>query len=232
MIQQNVIDLERAATGPGGLFYGVYPALVINNHDLKRPGSIKVRLPMLAADEGGGEVWARLAVPMAGAGRGTFFLPEVDDEVLVAFEGGNVQRPYIVGALWNGQDTPPVASSEANNIKAVVSRSGIRITLDDSAGAVKLRLETPGGRVVVLDDGAQQIDLSDTMGNEVRLDAHGITVTCAAKVKLNASTVEIDAAMLTVNSPMAHFRGVVQCDTLIANSVVGSSYTPGPGNVW
>ena len=232
MTQYTTADLERAATGPGGLFYGVYPALVTANYDPKRPGSVRVRLPILAADSNGSEVWARLAVPMAGNGRGTLFVPDVEDEVLVAFEAGDVRRPYIVGALWNGKDTPPALADTHNNVKAVVSRSGIRIVLDDSAGAVRLRLETPGGQVIVLDDGSGKVEVSDSQGSSIRLDAQGVTVTSPGKVTVTASHVKVGAGMVEVDAGMAKFNGVVQCDTLITNAVVSSSYTPGAGNIW
>src|SRR4051794_30031887 len=96
--------LERAATGPGGLFYGVYPAVVTDLADPDSQGRVKVRLPW-SPDPGGSsyEVWARLAVPLAGNNRGTWFVPDKNDEVLVAFEGGQPRRPYVVGCLWNGQ---------------------------------------------------------------------------------------------------------------------------------
>src|SRR5258708_1417769 len=101
-------QLERSPTGPGGLFYGVYPALVTDVQDPEGQGRVKVRLPW-APDPGGSsyETWARLATMMAGGGRGSWFVPDPQDEVLVAFEGGNPRRPYVVGALWNGQDNPP-----------------------------------------------------------------------------------------------------------------------------
>jgi uncharacterized protein involved in type VI secretion and phage assembly len=227
--------LERAATGPGGLFYGVYPATVSDVSDPENLGRVKVRLPWLP-DPGGSsyEVWARLATLMAGDGRGTWFIPDTNDEVLVAFEGGNPRRPYVVGALWNGRDAPPEQMDGAgqNNVKTILSRAGVRITLDDTQGAVKLRLETPGGQSIVLSDADRSIVAQDANGNSVKLEAAGITVTASAKVTVQASTVEISAGMVTVNAGMSQFSGVVQCSTLITNSVVSASYTPGAGNVW
>lgn len=72
----------------------------------------------------------------------------------------------------------------------------------------------------------------ECQGSTIRIDASGITIQAAAKVKVAASTMELDAGMIEVNAGMAKFSGVVQCDTLIANSVVAASYTPGAGNVW
>src|SRR5262249_42675796 len=108
MLTLNGLDLERTPTGPGGLFYGVYPAIVTDLADPDQQGRVKVRLPW-SPDAGGStyDTWARLATLMGGNNRGTWFIPDVDDEVLVAFEGGNPRRPYIVGALWNGEDAPP-----------------------------------------------------------------------------------------------------------------------------
>jgi uncharacterized protein involved in type VI secretion and phage assembly len=229
------LDLERAATGPGGLFYGVYPALVSDVVDPDNQGRVKVRLPW-SPDPGSAtyEVWARLATMMGGNNRGTWFIPDRNDEVLVAFEGGNPRRPYVVGALWNGQDAPPerMDGSGNNYLKTILSRQGVRITLDDTDGAVKLRLETPGGQSIVLSDADTSIEAQDSNGNSIRMDAQGVTITASAKVSIQASTVEIDAGMVTVNSGMSQFSGVVQCSTLITNSVVSASYTPGAGNIW
>ena len=227
-------DLERAATGRGGLFYGVYPALVSDVVDPDNQGRVKVRLPW-SPDPGGAtyEVWARLATMMAGNNRGTWFIPDPNDEVLVAFESGNPRRPYVVGAMWNGQDAPPEQMDESGNnyLKTILSRQGVRITLDDTDGAVKLRLETPGGQSIVLSDADTSIEAQDSNGNSIRMDSQGITITASAQVTIQASTVEVDAGMVTVNSGMSLFSGVVQCSTLIADSVVSASYTPGVGNL-
>jgi uncharacterized protein involved in type VI secretion and phage assembly len=228
--------LERAPSGPGGLFYGVYPAVVTDVADPDNQGRVKVRLPW-SPDTGGDsyEAWARLATMMAGGDRGTWFIPDEGDEVLVAFGGGNTCWPYVVGALWNGQDAPPEQMDGAgdNNLKTICSRQGIRITLDDTQGAVKLTLETPGGHSVVLDDGGLSVTVQDSSGNSVKLEAQGITVTASGTVTVNASGIAtVSAAMVKVDSGMAKFSGVVKCETLITNSVVSASYTPGAGNVW
>jgi uncharacterized protein involved in type VI secretion and phage assembly len=227
------MDHDRASTGPGGLFYGVYPALVVDLQDPDNQGRVKVRLPWSPDGEDGVyEVWARVAVLMAGADRGTWFIPDVDDEVLIAFEGGNPRRPYVLGGLWNGSDAPPEQMDNDNNVKTILSREGIRMTMDDTSGSVKLRLETPGGRKVVLDDGGSSITVEDSLGNTITLDSQGIDITASAKVKVNAATVEVSAGMVKVDAGMSTFSGVVKCDTLITNMVISSAYTPGAGNVW
>jgi len=227
---------ERAPVGYGGRFYGVYSALVSDIADPEGLGRVKVRLPWSPDTKGSAyEVWARLATMMAGADRGSWFIPDIDDEVLVSFEAGDPRRPYVVGALWNGRDNPPESMDAAglNSIKSITTRNGVKVTFDDTDGQESLVLETPGGQTIVLQDGPGSIEVRDSNGNSVTMDTGGITVNATAKVTINAgATVEVTAGMLTVNAGMSRFSGVVQAPTLIANSVVSASYTPGAGNVW
>ena len=216
-------------------WFGVYPALVRDVTDPDGQGRVLVTLPWAVDPVGGAyAAWARLATLMAGAGRGTWFVPDPGDEVLVAFEGGDARRPYVVGALWNGSDAPPEAMDAAgrNRRKTIRSRRGVTVTLDDTDGGESLVLETPGGQRLRLTDGPASVEVVDSAGNSVRLDSAGITVTAFAKVTVNAGTVEVSAGSLTVNAGMSRFSGVVQADTVITNSVVSASYTPGAGNIW
>jgi uncharacterized protein involved in type VI secretion and phage assembly len=227
--------LEPAREDVAGRWYGVYPALVADIRDPDGQGRVKVRLPWSPDTNGGSyEVWARLATTMAGAQRGTWLVPDTDDEVLVAFEAGDPSRPYVVGALWNGKDAPPQSMDGAgrNTLKVVRSRNGVTVTLDDGDGQERFVAETPGGCRVTLKDGPGGVEIVDSNGNSVRLETSGVTITAAAKVTVNAGTAEITAASLTVNAGMSRFSGVVQADTVITNSVVSASYTPGAGNIW
>jgi uncharacterized protein involved in type VI secretion and phage assembly len=225
--------LERAVERQR--LYGAYPAEVTNIKDPDGQGRVKVRLPW--SPDGGGagyEAWARLAVLMAGGNRGTWFVPDPGDEVLVMFEGGDPRRPYVVGALWNGRDAPPETMDGAgnNDIKSIVSRNGIRVTLDDTDGQETMTIETPGGQQLKLQDGPGSVEIRDSNGNSITLDSGGITLTAAANVKVQASQVEVTAGMVTVNAGMSKFSGVVKADTVITNAVISSSYTPGAGNIW
>jgi len=216
-------------------WYGVYPALVSDIRDPDGRGRVKVKFPWISDSAGGAyEVWARLATLMAGPNRGTWFVPDPNDEVLVAFEFGDPRRPYVVGALWNGVDSPPESMDGAGrNFKKVIrSRNGVKVTLDDTDGQEQFVCETPGGQKVTLKDGPGTVTIEDSNGNSIKLETAGITVTASAKVTVNASAVEVSAGMVTVNAGMSKFSGVVQCDTLISNAVVSTSYTPGAGNIW
>ncbi len=180
----------------------VYAGVVVNARDPKRLGRVRVSLPLF--DE---ERWARLATLAAGERRGTWFVPQVDDEVLVAFERGDARRPLVIGALWSAAQRPPETDPE------------------------RTLLRTKHGATIVFDDGIGAVEVSDANGNAVKLTPAGISITASAKVTVSAAAVEINAGMVEVNAGMSRFSGVVQCDTLIANSVVASSYTPGVGNV-
>jgi uncharacterized protein involved in type VI secretion and phage assembly len=239
----NLVDLpafeqqlhERVPSGWGGRWYGVSPALVVDIKDPDNQGRVKVSLPWSPDPKGASyEVWARLATLFAGNNRGSWFIPDVNDEVLVAFEHGDPRRPYVVGGLWNGRDQAPESmDGSGNNYKKVLrSRNGVKVTLDDDNGKESLVLETPGGQKITLKDGPGVVEVIDSNGNSVKLESSGITVNTAAKVTVNASQVAVSAGMVTVDAGMSRFSGVVQADTVICNSIVSASYTPGAGNIW
>ena len=226
---------SRLPVGYGGAFYGVYTALVIDVVDPDGQGRVRVRLPWSPDSSSSNyEAWARLATMMAGNERGSWFVPDAGDEVLVAFEAGDPRRPYVVGALWNGQDAPPEAMDGGglNQRKTLRSRNGVTVTLDDTDGQESLKLETPGGQEVTLRDGPGAIEIRDSNGNFLQLEGAGVTVNASAKVTVKASTVEVTASTVTVNAGMSKFSGVVQADTVITNTIVAATYTPGAGNIW
>lgn len=225
----------RTPTGLGGRWYGVYPALVSDISDPDRQGRVKITLPWspdTASDRY--EAWARIATLMGGSSRGSWFIPDVNDEVLVVFEGGDARRPYVVGGLWNGSDAPPeqMDGGGKNYKKVIKSRNGVKVTLDDTDGQETFIAETPGGQKVTLKDGPGSVEIADSNGNSIKLDVSGITITASAKVTINASMIDITGSMMSVNAPTATFSGMVQGNSMITPSVIGGSYTPGAGNVW
>jgi uncharacterized protein involved in type VI secretion and phage assembly len=216
--------------------YGVYPAQVTDVQDPDAQGRVQIRLPFVEESDGASALaWARLATLMAGGERGSWFIPEVDDEVLVAFVGGDPRRPVVIGALWNGVDTPPETMDSDNNVRSFTSRSGHKLSFDDTAGAEKVVLETQGGHILTLDDASGgTVTLEHSNGAKIKIDTAGnIDITANVKVKIQAPAgLDITAAMVTVDAAMSKFSGVVKADTVITNSVVSASYTPGAGNVW
>ncbi|ESW93128.1 phage tail protein [Mesorhizobium sp. LSJC269B00] len=157
---------------------------------------VEVQLPHL-----GGKVapWARLVTPMAGEGRGLVLRPEVGDEVLVAYEQGDPQRAYVLGALWSNVDRPPPGEPEpvSNHWRFLRSRSGHLIKLDDTPGAERIEIEDKDGkRRLVIDSGGEKIQLVSDSG-PVTIEASNGDVTVSApsgKVMVNAQEVLVQAA--------------------------------------
>ncbi|APR76887.1 VgrG protein [Minicystis rosea] len=225
---------DRLPAGLGGRLYGVYSAIVTDVVDPDGQGRVKIRLPW-AVDSGGAqfEAWARLATLMGGNKRGSFFIPDVDDEVLTAFEDGDPRRPFVLGGLWNGSDAPPETMDSAgkNDKKVLKSRNGVKVTLDDTQGQETLILETPGGQTVTLKDGPGSVEIKDQNGNSLKMEASGITITAAAKLTINAPEVAASSGKVGVDAGISKFSGVVQTDTFIATTVIATTYTPGAGNI-
>jgi uncharacterized protein involved in type VI secretion and phage assembly len=182
---------ERDAefVGRGATATGVTPAVVTDNEDPEGMGRVKLRITRRGGDDESD--WARIAVPMAGGDRGTYFLPEVGDEVLVAFGASDPGDPYVVGALWNGADAPPAENAGNNDVRLIKSRSGHEIELDD-AGDGGLRIETAGGHTVVLDDGGGTVTIEDDTGtNSVTFESGGLTLSSSSSVSVEAPQIDV-----------------------------------------
>ena len=175
-----------------GLLRGVSVGVVAQNKDPDGLGRIKVRFPWREnPDE---SHWARIAVPMAGKERGTWFLPEVGDEVLVACDAEKIEHPYILGSLWNGQEPPPTTNADGkNDIRMIRSRSGHEIVFDDGArGRIEIHLKDDT-RVVRLDpDG---IVIKDKSGNSIEITSTPGTIKVASStsISLTSKTIDIKA---------------------------------------
>jgi uncharacterized protein involved in type VI secretion and phage assembly len=160
--------------------------LVTNNQDPDGMGRVKVNFPWLSdADE---SFWARVVSPMAGKERGIYFLPEVDDEVLVGFEHGDIRFPYVIGALWNGKDAPPETNGDGkNNVRVIKSRSGHVIRLTDEDGKEKIE---------IIDKSEKNSIAIDTANNEITITSEKDIVLSATKgaIKLDAKNIEIKSS--------------------------------------
>lgn len=176
----------------GGGARGVAVALVTENKDPEGLCRVKVRYPW--HDKPRTSYWARLAVPMAGKGRGTVLIPEIGDEVLVAFERGDLRLPYVLGGLWNGQDKPPLDNTDGKNDKRLVkSRKQHYLLFDDGEqGVVELAHEN--GSVVRFTD--DEIFLADSQGNQFKIASKtgAMTLQANGPLKIRASTITIEAA--------------------------------------
>jgi uncharacterized protein involved in type VI secretion and phage assembly len=175
----------------GGNLKGLAIALVTQNKDDEGLCRVKVRYPW--HEKPSESYWARLVTPMAGKERGLVLIPEVGDEVVVGFEREDLRFPYVIGALWNGQDKPPLANDNGKNDKRILqSRKKHYLLFDDGAkGVVELNHEK--GRKVVFDDNGFAVQ--DEKGNVVKVDSNSGAMTIEAKGQLNikAATITIEA---------------------------------------
>lgn len=172
---------------------GVVVGEVTNTDDPEDLGRVKIRFPWRETNDE--SYWARIAVPMAGANRGTYFVPEVGDEVLVSFAHGEQRFPYVIGALWNTDQKPPKESDADNDVRLIRSRSGHELVFDDGRDG-KVEISTSGGHTVTLDDasGSQTIEIEDSSGqNSVTFDGTTGTLTIegGTKLELNATNIDI-----------------------------------------
>lgn len=150
-------------------YYGVAEGLVVDVDDPEREGRVKLQFPWF--DDRTVSDWCRVRQLYAGGGYGTFFIPEVGDEVLVAFIHGDMRLPIVLGGLYNGQDKPSVHRDAQNDPKLIRTKGGHQILLDDSPGQRK-------------------VEVIDAAGNSITIDseANTITITAAADVTIESKT--------------------------------------------
>jgi uncharacterized protein involved in type VI secretion and phage assembly len=188
--------------------HGVTVAIVTDNNDPEKFYRVKVRYPWLSngGQEGGEQTyWARIATVGAGKDRGIFFLPEVEDEVLVAFEHGDIQHPYVIGALWNKSAAVYEnndAWGGANNKRTFKSRSGHFLEFDDTGGGEKITLKTQGGHILEMDDASKTCLLKTSGGDYAKMeDASKITLMTQGDMLIDvANTLTIKATDIDMKS--------------------------------
>ena len=283
---------------------GVVVGTVKDVEDPDGLGRVQVQLPWLEGDST--LQWAPVATLASGSERGSWWMPEQDDEVLIAFDHGDVDHPFIIGYTWNGAARPPDDGGAA--VRRVKTVAGHVLEFDDRPGDEKITIRSNGGQVVELLDGPASITVQTTGGQKVKLEdtparatvstsggqkltlddvppkatletspgqkvtldgtsqtvtlqsgasganvvevneLAGVTirhavgsvtvqclradVTAAANAAINCPTVAINTGALTVNSGVATFTGAVIASTVVAGAVVGSAYTPAPGNTF
>src|SRR5687767_11842598 len=151
-------DQIRTAETEASRVYEPMIALVTDNKDPSKLGRVKIKIPVLSDTDT--TWWAPIVMLGAGKNRGWFFIPEVDDEVLVMFEHGDLNRPLVVGALWNGKDKPPDKNPGGNPRRVIKSRQGSKITFDDDK------------EQLIIEDGAQKGRITfDAKANKITIEA-------------------------------------------------------------
>lgn len=190
--------------------YGVVVGIVTQNDDPEKLGRVKVKFPWLSdSDESD---WARVTMLGAGPNAGAVFIPEVSDEVLVAFEQGDIRRPFVIGGLWNGQDKPNLGDGcfDQGKVKrnGFVSRKGHKfvffedqsksgVALITSDGKIKVSLNETNSEIHIKCEGKVLIKSQGDMNLE---SAGSLTLKGDGGVKLNSSgTVEVQGSQVKLN---------------------------------
>jgi uncharacterized protein involved in type VI secretion and phage assembly len=207
VIGDNLLRALLAPANSDGRIFGAVIGVVTNNRDPENMHRVKVRFPWLNHDDESN--WARVASPMAGKGRGAYFLPEVEDEVLLAFEHGCIERPYVIGALWNGKDGVPDKFYDAdNNNRGFRSRSGHVVRLCDQSGQESIEIvDNTGSNKIVIETSENKItiealgDISITsQTGKLTLSAVGVEITSKANVQVQAvGQVDVKGTIINLN---------------------------------
>jgi phage protein D len=212
--ERSILGLTGAAAGNGSAggppIYGIVVAIVTNNNDPDGLARVKLKFPWLADTYESD--WARILQLGAGPESGAVFLPEVNDEVLVAFEFGDVRRPYVLGGVWNGKDKPRLGDklidSGAVKRRGFISRRGHRFVFFDDPGSSGIGLLTADGKVrLALKETGSEIHLVcdgkitiETKG-DMNLKAQGsVAIEGSAGLSLKSSgTVEVKGGLIKLN---------------------------------
>ncbi|MDQ2085377.1 phage baseplate assembly protein V [Herbivorax sp. ANBcel31] len=179
------------------VIYGVMIGIVVDNNNEKFPGMVKVEL-LTREPKKNITDWIRVATLAAGKNRGTYFIPEIGDEVLVAFIEGNINKPYVIGCLWNNIDkVPDKTFNKDNHVKKIKTKGGHEIVFNDEKGKEYIDIHTPGDFQMRMDDEKNNILLKDKDGsNLMEIDTKKGTVTVKGKSKVvvesGSSNMQID----------------------------------------
>lgn len=232
---------------------GVVSAIVTNNQSPDDWGMVKVKYPWLADTEE--SYWARLTGPGIGKDRGIYFLPEVNDEVLVAFEHGDFNRPYILGGLYNGKDAPAEAIGtvvQGGNVetRVIKTRAGHIIRLTDTSGSEKIEIiDSKSEMSMSFDSASKTIDVGSqgkinlTAQQDISIEATGnISISANGKIDieatqgltLNGMTVDLSAqssATLKANAQMTVQGGSTKVQGQATTDIIGSASVAIQGGV-
>jgi uncharacterized protein involved in type VI secretion and phage assembly len=210
--------LQHLYAPPTGLALGK----VKDTGDPHSRGRVKVTLL-----SNGMDLWAPCVVPSAGKNYGVSLLPKADEIVLVAFLSPD--QAFVIGAVWSGQQSQPAEATPVAQRYAIKTHSGTTMVFDDAGPS--LTVTTPHGNSITLSDSTDNCTVK-VGSTSIEATPTGVTVTTGATIELKTAALTVNATTVTVNAGSSVFSGIVKCDTLITNSVVSTSYTPGIGNLW
>jgi phage baseplate assembly protein V len=192
-------DISRgAALAADRRFYGVAEALVQDNDDPLREGRVRLTLPWFSASMV--TEWCRVSQPYAGGGYGAYFVPEVGDEVLVAFIHGDMRMPMVLGGLYNGKDKPAEARGGGSDPKYIRTQAGHRISFEDADGRQKIEIvDASGENSVVIDTTQNSVTVKargdiavEATGKLTLKGTAGVEITSPARVVVSGTTIDLN----------------------------------------
>lgn len=188
--------------------YGVVIGIVTNLDDPDGLGRVKVKIPTRSDEYE--TTWARVTTPMAGSSMGIFFMPEVDEEVLLAFHEGNINQPIVIGRLWSSQSKPPASSTSDYfaggkvKMRKIKTGGGSELIFDEESGKEKITLKTKAGAQILMDDENKKIEIKDSSGNnKVNIDGNGSTVSIDANTKV---VIKVSSTTLTLQGTSVEIK--------------------------
>lgn len=198
------IATESRSRSTDQRYYGVAEAIVTDVNDPEHEGRVKVTYPWF--DDNTVSDWCRVRQLYAGPGYGTFFVPEKDDEVLVAFIHGDMTQPIVLGGLYNGNDKPSVYRDDKakKDPKLIRTKGGQQILLDDSSGKEKIQIVDKAGNTIVIDAVAKTITVEAHSNITVQSKSGNVTVEAKGTLLLKGAAVNIEAsgAVTVTGSPI------------------------------
>lgn len=189
---------------------GVVTGTVLDVNDPASEGRVLIAFPWLPGENT--SYWAPVATLMSGGRRGSWFMPEPNDEVLVAFDHGNIDQPFVIGYLWNGAQTPPDDGGHA--VRRVKTVSGHVLEFHDEDAGHKILIKTAAGQHIELNDTSHSVTIETSGGERVRLSPGRVLARTAggqaielddappsATLKVPPGTITIDESGVTVTHP-------------------------------
>ncbi len=176
---------------------GILLATVTDNKDPNNLGRVKIMFESYSPNKD--IEWVRVSNIVAGKNRGSFFIPEIGDEVIVAFQQGYIDRPIVIGSLYSKEDTPPEKTKNDNNcVKMLRTRSGHEIIFDDKEEKESILIKSKSGHKIILDDvkDSEKIVIEDKTGNNsivINSSQDSLVIKSGKEIKINASEIEIQA---------------------------------------
>lgn len=209
-------------------FYGVVQGIVTDVNDQNgQEGRVRVQFPWF--DDQMETEWCRVRQFYAGNGYGSFFVPEVGDEVLIAFIHGDMRMPIILGGLYNGKDKPPTYRSASQDQKMIRTKGQHELLFDDTPNQGRVRIKTKGGHVADLSDVDKKINLQSSGGQTVVIDdgSQKITMqTGTATVEIDGSgTITVTGSNVVLNGPSVSLGGSAASHPLVWGDLLATWLT-------